>query len=260
VGFNLDSIKNARCDRPRRIIVAGPPKVGKSTFACSADRPIVIPMKGEEGIDDLNVESFPVCEKFGELLEALGTVYADKHEFKTLVIDSVSALEPIVWDETRRINGGVDSIEKINGGYSKGYTEALKQWREIIAGLDAIRKERGMTILLITHTRVGKFNDPMLEPYDQYSYDIHDKASAFLRRWADGLLFVRRKIVVRKDDTGFNQTHNRPVDIGAGQPFLYTQERPAHPGGGRGVAWSKLPYEMPLSWAAFSEALALANA
>jgi hypothetical protein len=153
----------------------------------------------------------------------------------------------------------VDTIEKIGGGYGKGYAECLKQWREILDGLTALRDDRHMTVMLIGHARVEKFNDPNAEPYDRYSLAVHKHAVELLKRWADGILFIQHKLAVRKEDVGFNKTRNRAVDLGQGRPYMYTQPRPAHPGGGRGN-WGKIPYELPLSWAALFEALAKAEA
>ncbi len=256
MAFDINSIKSARQNRPRRILGVGGPKDGKSALACQSPSLICIPVKGEEGIDELDVQTFPTIQKFSDLLEAIGTLYVEDHPYKTLIIDSVSTLEPIVWDETRRINGGVDSIEKVGGGYAKGYIEALKQWRELTEGLDALRNDRGVASILIGHTKVEKYNDPNCEPYDRYSLDIHKHAGSLLTRWCDGILFVSRKPpVIKKDDVGFGNAQNRPVDISGGIPYMYTQVRPAHPGGGRG-AWGKLPYEMPLNWSALEGALA----
>jgi len=257
MSFDLGSIKSAKQDRPRRMLVLGRAKVGKSTFAGESDSPIFLPVNGEEGIDALDVPAFPVAKKFPDVIEAIGTLYSGDHKYKTFVIDSASALEPIIWDETCRINGGVDSIEKVGGGYGKGFHECLKQWRELLEGLDALRNDIGMQIILIGHVKVEKFNDPACEPYDRYSAELHRHATALLTRWADGVLFIQHKTIVRKDDAGFNKKQNRAVDTGNGQPFMYTQERPAHPGGGRGE-WGKLPYELPLSWDALSNALAQA--
>lgn len=258
MSFDLGSIKSAKQDRPRRILMLGRPKSGKSTLGSQTAAPIFLPIRGEEGIDALDVEAFPVATKFSDVIEAIGTLYSGEHKYKTFVLDSVSALEAIVWDECCRINGGVDSIEKVGGGYSKGFHECLKQWRELLEGLDALRSDIGMEIILIGHTKVEKFNDPACEPYDRYSLELHKKAVALLTRWADGILFIQRKIVVKKDDTGFGGKQNRAVDVGGGQLYMYTQERPAHPGGGRGE-WGKLPYELPLSWAALRDALVQAK-
>jgi len=258
MAFDLGSIASAKQSRPPRLLAIGNEKVGKSTFGAQAPAPIFLPMRGEEGIDALSVQAFPVANRYQDIMEAIGTLYVSEHKFETFVLDSVSAMEPLVWDEACRINGGVDTIEKIGGGYGKGYTECLKQWREILDGLTALR-DKGMTIMLIGHARVEKFNDPNAEPYDRYSLAVHKHAAELLKRWADGILFIQYKTAVRKDDVGFNKTKNRAVDLSHGQPFMYTQPRPAHPGGGRGN-WGKIPYELPLSWPALFEALTKAEA
>lgn len=252
--MDISSIKSSRVDRPRRIILSGLPKSGKSTLGGQAKKPVFLPMVREEGIDALDVPTFPVIGSFNEFMEAVGVLYSEEHDFETVVVDSISTLEPIIWKETCRINGGVDSIEKVGGGFSKGYTEALKQWWEIQEALDALRNERNMTIILIAHVAVENFKDPMVEPYDRYNLSVHKKAAATLTQWADGILFVQRKVLIKKDDTGFGKKKARAIDAGDGTPKLYTQERPAHPGGGRG-AWGKIPYELDLSWAALEAAL-----
>jgi len=254
MAFDLNSIKSSIQKRPRRVILVGGHKDGKSTLASQSPAPVFLPIVKEEGIDDLDVKAFPVIQSYSDLMEALRTLYMEDHPHKTVVIDSISTLEPIIWAETCRINGGVDSIEKVGGGYSKGYIECLKQWGELIMALDDLRNDKGMGSILIGHAQVEKFNDPNCEPYDRYSLDIHKKASPMLMRWADGILFIMRKVVVKKEDVGFNKTQDRAVDIGGGIPFMYTQVRPAHPGGGRGP-WGLLPYEMPAYWPALEAEL-----
>lgn len=242
MAFDIGSIKSAKKDRPLRIISLGKPKTGKSSFAASAPNAIIIPIKGEEGIDDLDVQAFPPVNTYGDLLEAIGTLYTSDHEFQSVAIDSFSTLEHLIWDETCRVNG-VDSIEKVGKGFGKGYTEALKYWREVTEALDALRAARNMASIIIGHVKVKRFNDPLGEPYDHYSFDINEKAVELLTRWADGSLFFNHKISVKKDDAGFGNKHIRAIDVGGGTPKMYTQERPSHPGGGRG-AWGKLPYEL----------------
>ena len=58
-------------------------------------------------------------------------------------------------------------------------------------------------------------------------------------------------------DTGFNGEKKRAIDGANGMRFLYTQKRPSHPGGGRGM-YGALPYELPLDWASFQAAVAAA--
>lgn len=241
--------------RAPRIILLGVEKIGKSTFAASSDNPIMIPIKREEGVDDLAVSKFPVCQTFNDLMQCFSTLYTSEHNFGTVVVDSASALEPLIWDDTCHKNGNADSIEKVNGGYGKGYIEALKQWGLVVEALDALRATKNMSSIIIGHVKVKRFDDPNGSSYDQYQFDLNDKASALLYKWADLILFCNTKVVVTTEKLGFNKEKHRGIDIAEGQRFLYTQKRPSHPGGGRGV-YGRIPYELPLSWASFINAVA----
>lgn len=255
MAISLDSISSGKSLKAPRIVVMGTEKVGKSTFASEAESPIFIPIKGEEGIDDLDAAKFPTCSTLSEVIECMGILYNDKHKYKTVVIDSVSTLEVLVWDEVCRVNGA-DSIEKVNGGYGKGYIEALKPWREVMECMDLLRNDKNMASIVIGHVIVKTFNDPTADPYDTYLIDLNMKAANALYRWSDAILFINQKAIVRKTDESFGKTKRRAV--GDDSHYLYTKKRPSHPGGGRGV-FGQLPYELPLSWKSFQEAVTIAN-
>ena len=170
-----------------------------------------------------------------------------------MVLDSASALEPLVWDYVCE-KANVSGIEQVGGGYGKGYTEAASAFRELLAGLDALRAAKNMASIVIGHVKVKRFDDPTGDSYDQFQFDVHDKVSNMLTRWADVILFCNTKVSVKKEDKGFGKKKQQGVDATGGRRFLFTQKRPAHPGGGRGV-YGQLPYELPLDYAAFEAAI-----
>lgn len=255
MAISLESISREKVLRAPRMVVLGTEKIGKSTFAASADEPIFLPIKREEGIDALKVAKFPTCNDYGDVIACLGVLCNEKHEYRTVVIDSASSLEPLIWDQCCKRNGAA-SIEKVGGGYAKGYVEALKEWREIMDGLDFLRNEKNMASIIIGHVTVKSFNDPTSDSYDQYRFDINQKASDTFYRWSDAVLFINQRIITKKEDVGFGKTKTKAT--GDARRFLYTQKRPAHPGGGRGV-YGELPYEIPLSWAEYTKAVTTAN-
>lgn len=265
MALSLASISKQAQVRAPRMILLGVEKIGKTTFAtgCTvhngkltqqgANKPILLPIKGEEGADDLSIPSFPTLNTFDEVMEAIGVLYREDHDYRTVVIDSASALEPIVWDHLcKRAN--VSGIEKVGGGYGKGYIEAADAFREIFDGLDALRSARNMASILIGHVKTKRFDDPAGDSYDRYQFDVHDRVASLAYRWADSILFAGTKVVTVKEEVGFNQQKKRGIDVSGGARFLFTQKRPAHPGGGRGV-YGRLPYELPLDWIAFEDAV-----
>ncbi len=258
MAYDLSTITSDVQVRPPRIILLGVEKIGKSTFAAGSDRACFLPIRGEEGIDDIKVGKIPgYCSSITDVYGWLSSLHTGQHGYGTAVIDSASALEPLIWAATCAKNGNVDSIEKVGGGYGKGYTEALPFWRGITEWLDALRRDRNMASIIIGHVKVKRLDDPIDGSYDTFQFDIHEKAANLLYRWADVILFAKSKAVVRSEDVGFNKEVKRAVDPYAGQRFLYTQKRASHPGGGRGV-YGKLPYELPLDWNVFMQAVTAA--
>ena len=251
MAISLDSISKTSSVRPPRIILLGGEKIGKSTFGSEAPDPIFIPVKGEEGIDALEVPHFPPVGSHADMLETIGCLYSQDHDYKTVVIDSASTLEPIIYAEAMRIEG-VDSESKLGGGYGRTYDTPLRLWRDIMDGLDALRNDKGMTVILIGHVTRANFEDPINGNYTQFAFDVNKKGREALARWSDVILFANWQTIVKKEDGGFGKATK--TGVGTGQRKLFTQARPAHPGGGRGV-FGQLPYELPLDYGAFSQAI-----
>ncbi|GHT28688.1 hypothetical protein FACS18942_09300 [Planctomycetales bacterium] len=68
----------------------------------------------------------------------------EPHEYQTVVIDSVDWLERLIWDYACQ-QYRVENIEKIDGGYGKGYTIVLTYWRKFIDALRQLRDPESTT-------------------------------------------------------------------------------------------------------------------
>jgi len=231
----LQSIHKGRVKAPRRTLLYGVHGVGKSTFGAMADKPVFI--STEDGLSDIACDRFPLAEKYTDVLIALGALYTEEHEYRTVVVDSLDWLERLIWADVCA-KRSVESIEDI--GYAKGYVFALTQWREILTGLNALRNERSMSVVLIAHAKIEKFNNPETDPYDRYSPKLHRLASAIVQEWCDEVLFAAYRVHTKSTDEGFNR--KRTVGIGTGERIIRTTERPSHLAKNR----LSLPDEMPL--------------
>ena len=156
--------------KPPRIIIHGDAGCGKTTFGACADAPVFI--QTEDGLGSLDATAFPLATSFTDVMEAIGTLYSEPHEFKTLVVDSLDWLEPLVWKHTCEFwtdkKGDANRLASIeDAGYGKGYVEALGYWRQFFSGITALRDERKMTIVMIAHSEQKRVEDPLLPPYDR---------------------------------------------------------------------------------------------
>ena len=148
---------------------------------------------------------------------------------------------------------GAAHIEKVDGGYGKGYTHALTLWRQVLNHLNTLRNDRRMCVVLVAHAKVEKFEDPESTAYDRYSPRLNKHANALLVEWADAVLFATRKMKTEKEDIGFNKKRTVAAGMGkdGGDRVLRCVGSPACVAKNR----YRLPAELPLSWAALMEAM-----
>lgn len=203
---------------PPRICIYGGHGIGKSTLASQFPSPIFI--STEDGLDSLDVTSFPRATKITDVVESIKTLIKEDHKFKTVVIDSVDWLiEPLI------VSSVESSHEAKDLAYGKGQMLVAEEFREILQGLDALRLKRNMNVVLIAHAAVVKFEDPRTEPYDRYQPKLPNRCNALLQEWADVLAFAAFKVIIKKSDSGFNNTKTRGV--GTGERLLHFVENPA---------------------------------
>lgn len=237
----LEQIQRGKVAAPRRTLMYGVHGVGKSTFGSMAERPIFI--QTEDGLGNIECERFPVAGKYADVIAALSELYTEAHEYRTVVIDSLDWLERLIWTDVCQ-KRGVESIEDI--GYGKGYVFALTNWREVLAGLDALRNERGMHVVLIAHAQIERFANPETDTYDRYSPRLQKLASALVQEWCDEVLFATYRIHTKTTNEGFDR--KRVQGIGTGERIIRTTERPAHVAKNR----LNLPDEIPLDYGIYA--------
>ena len=96
----------SRGKRPRHIfaLIYDTDGVGKSTFCSHAPNPIFV--GAEKGTEQLDVARFPQTETISELLAELRALQDEKHEFQTVVIDSLDWIEPLIWKAVCEVGPG----------------------------------------------------------------------------------------------------------------------------------------------------------
>ena len=246
----LEKIHRGRKQSPPRILIYGTEGIGKSTMAASAPRPIFVPT--EDGLDQIDCASFPLAKKLSDVDAALKTLLNEKHDFGTVVIDSVDWLEHLIWSALCE-QYGVASIERVDGGYGRGYVHALAQWRKLLDDLDTLRAQRNMAVVFIGHSKVERYEDPEHPAYDRYSPRLHRLASAMLVAWCDAVLFATYKIATKTEDSGFGRERTIVANTNrnGGERILRTVGGPAC------VAKNRfgLPAEIQLSWPSLVQAM-----
>lgn len=210
MAISLANLKRVKADKPPRICIYGPPGIGKTTLASEFPSPVFIQIEdGTPG--DVELTSFGEIKTFGQVMDALGALYEGDHEFRTVVIDSVTELERLVFAETceRGDDKGNPKANVEDFGYGKGYVYAQRVWQDFLGGVNALRNDRGMTVILIAHSSVERFDDPETVSYDRYEIDLHSKSVGAVERDMDAILLLKKPVTTEKEDAGFNKERHR---------------------------------------------------
>jgi hypothetical protein len=239
MSYNLetDVITDAR-SRPPAIVVYGDSGIGKSTFASTALKPIMLDL--EKGSAYLDVPKV-MPETFNDVLGWLDTILTGKHEYKTVVIDTLDWLEGLIHKQVCKDTGAKDILDNRNDGtaYGRCHVQALNLFLQVRDKLNLIRDQRGMAIILLAHTIKKRIDDPLDGSYDKHVIKLHEKIAAATVEWADAVLLAKKKLI---------QSGDRLIESGA---VLVTS-------GSLGATAKNrlnLPAEIPFSWDGFISAI-----
>jgi AAA domain len=241
------TVTNVTATLPPRVLIYGAEGVGKTTLASTFPSPVFL--LTEDGIPT-GIEVAAIggrLTSFHAVLAALVALANEEHNFQTVVLDSLDVLESLLWQTVCRENGW-PSIE--SAGYGKGYVVADAAWRDMLAGLDYLRRERGMNVVLIAHSEISIVSDPRAPAYTSYQLRLHKRARGLVQDWCDAIGFLAPDLHVKEDDVGFNKKRGRAD--GGSQRWLYWQPRPAFTAKNRYGLPAKMPVPADFSYEALA--------
>jgi hypothetical protein len=233
--------------KPPRIVIYADPKVGKSTFASEAPKPVFVPM-ADAGIDNLPVDALPISRSWAEALANIKQVANEKHDYQTLVVDTLVGLTDLAADAV--------CAEKFKGDYgpngfqafANGWSATSEEMRQLIPLFDKCT-ERGMIVLLTAHTGVLTVKNPVDANYSKFCPALDRRIWSRFAAWADIILRADFEYSVVNVD----KKSNKGRVIGTTTRILRCSGTPAEDVGCR--AGYELPDTLPLSWQALAEAL-----
>lgn len=224
---------------PPRIFIWGLPGVGKTTWAASAPAPFFA--CAEEGAEQIGAPRVEISSWI-DLLDTIAMLKLDAHPYKTLVIDSARPVETFLWDHLCALNrwASIDSPD-----YGKGYAAATKEWIQVLKDLDALRRAKGMGIIMIGHSAEKEANNPELDvAYRRFEVKLHRSAWDTIRSWSDGVFFAKYEAFVKG-------TGSKARGFSTGVRKLCTQWSAVYDAKSR---WS-MPAEIDLDYAEFEKYL-----
>jgi hypothetical protein len=233
--ITLANVRTTTAVLPPRIIIQGMPGVGKTSLAAKSPSPIFL--QTEDGAPaGVEIATFGLLTSYDHVVGAITALGNEPHEYRTLVIDTVDALEPLIFNTTCVANNW-KSIE--SAGYGRGYVEADKLWQDVLDGFDWLRRHREMMVVLIAHSSVETVNDPRAPSYTSYQLRLHKRGRALVQDWCDAIGFLSTELVIHTEDQGFKK---RARADGGSARYIYWEGKPAFTAKNR----YNLPAKMPV--------------
>jgi hypothetical protein len=244
--LTLASVKKGKLELPPRIYLYGVEGIGKSTLAAAAPSPIFL--GAEDGTGQLDVQRFPQPHTLADAYDAVRELATGTHEYRTLVIDTVDWLEPLLWSFICERDGKAN-IEAY--GYGKGYQAALDEWRLFIREVERMRGAKSMGVIVLGHAQIKLFKNPEGEDFDRYSPKMNEKAAGLWKEWADAVLFANYETFAVKAKRDADNVNAKAKGVSSNARLLFTERSAAFDAKNR----YGLPPTIPLDWGALAEAM-----
>lgn len=242
MAISIKDLRQVKATQPPRCMIYGPPGIGKTTLAAEWPKPIFLQV--EDGTpSDLSLTSFGRLTSYNDVMEALAALYTEEHGGRTVVIDSLDKLEPLVWAKVCEDNQW-QNIE--TPGYGRGYVSADAMWRELLEGMNALRRDKDMGIVYIAHSTIETVNDPLTASYSRYDIRLHKRAVAIFQDEVDAILFLNQDVTLKMNDPTGKAKSGPGARVradGGGNRWIHATPRPAFVAKNRYGLPDKLQYE-----------------
>jgi len=220
------------------ITIVGFAGSGKSSLAGSFNKPIFIQAENatsvfEDWSTDTQPSFFPQLpspnakrniKTSDVLLGHLRDLLLQEHDFKTVVIDTITALNTLFEQEVVEFdNNGASNIGEAAGGFNKGYLIVANMHAKLRTACEHLRK-KGITVVFLSHTGIVKMkNRPETGEYVAYSLEMHEKSRQIYVSSSDVVAYLKaRDFVMGNEENKKGQTTKFGRVTNTGERVLIT--------------------------------------
>ena len=168
-------------DRAVIATIIGDAGLGKTSLAATFPKPIFI--CAEDGLQAIPAaqrpDAFPVLDSVDALWDQIKALIQEDHEYKTLVIDSVTALERLFIQHV--IDSDPKKPKSINqamGGYGAGLATVATMHQRVRKAAGMLNDRKGMHVVFVAHADTETIELPDQDAYTRYNLRLGKKSVA----------------------------------------------------------------------------------
>ena len=176
----MSILEQAKKPAPRPVVVTllGDAGMGKTSLAATFPNPVVVRVEdGVQGVPEkFRPDALPVVKTVEQLWEQLNALVSEKHDYKTVIIDSITQLEAIF--EKHVVDGDPKrprTINQANGGYGAGWVAVGNMHQRVRAAATAL-VERGVNVVFIAHADRTVVSPPDGDEYTRYDLRLNKRS------------------------------------------------------------------------------------
>ena len=178
-------------------IVYGEAGAGKTTLASNLTNPLFILL--EDGLGVNEVDATELISDWDEFRNTLSEVFKLTKEegfnYKTIVIDSLSALEKIMqkhYLEPLKF----DSVSAV--GFGRGYDDMKAYYLKFISMINAL-KQAGLQVVCLGHSEKKLYVNPDGDDFDHFTLAMHNSFAKMLIEHFDCVFYLTNQTRLKSD-------------------------------------------------------------
>jgi AAA domain len=261
----LDYVSSSTTKVGIRIVIAGLEKVGKTTLAANAPRPLLVPL--EAGYAGVNIQKTPKLTTFVEIMqlmdEIIASAHAGKFPFQSLIFDSATALEIIIHEAVLARdpmyspgNKKTVTMDSALGGYGKAFAFSNELFQDFLRKCDILSQTYCINIVLTCHVFAAKMLDPMNGEYDSWDLLLHSPKNQktygkreMITQWADIVGFLYEPMYIAE-----SKTVTKGISANKGR-ILALNRSPSYVAGNRFAVTTDIPIPAEKGWNYLADAV-----
>ena len=194
-------------NKPPKIVIFGKPGTGKSRFAAGMPEPFFIRTEDRHAHLSVKADDHIVTEWADLVFNQLDWLLKEKHQFKTVVLDTADSAEKIVHAYVCQ-RAGTDNISDPKAlAFHRGYKEAAMLWeKEILSRLTELNEQKKIMPVILSHVSTTYEMHPVYGDYPKFTMGVDASRNGLaskIYKWADLVMMLDwQTTTVGKEDQG----------------------------------------------------------